>query len=84
MTNIPRWWLNPGGALTGEYHSGTGTWEIARVAKRWKIKIRFTSLTGYEQGLSTSLFLSGAQPPYLIYDYLGDPDEYKYIEFERR
>jgi hypothetical protein len=93
MINMPDWWLVPWIVPAGKFHSGSGAWGISEFEGRWEISVAFTSLTGYENdlrkpvdldSLHTTFYLARKEPPYLIYLYLGDPDEYKFIEFERQ
>ncbi len=83
LVNMPKW-RPPLDESTGTFYSGSGTWKISNLGDHWHIALRFSSLDGYEQGMNTSFYLAGPEPPYLIYNYFGDPDEYNYIEFERK
>jgi hypothetical protein len=84
MTNMPDWWINSFGESAGGFYSGSGTWEITKDRGRWEIRVHFTSLPGYRNGLTTSFNLSGQESPYRIYLYLGDPDSYRVMVFERQ
>jgi hypothetical protein len=84
MTDMPDWWLDGFGRSTQTFYSGSGTWQIDGFFGRWEIQVYFVELTGYENGLVTSFLLDGAEPPYLIYTYLGDPDANRYMKFARQ
>jgi hypothetical protein len=84
MTNLPDMVWNFGES-GGEFESGSGTWNIETdVNGNWSIRVHFTEMDGVANDLVTYFYLYGNQPPYLIYDYVGDPDSGYIITFERR
>ncbi len=85
MTNMPDWVLNLTGYSSGQFDSGAGTWKIifSRQTDSWVIDIDLV-LNGKTGGGYRSLYLLGNQPPYAIFDWVGDPDSADAMIFEKR
>ena len=84
MTNLPDlvWHF---GTVGGKFESGSGNWSIEKdINGDWCIELSFTELNGATENLRTEFYLYGKKPPYLIYDYIGDPDDGWILTYERR
>lgn len=84
LTNLPDSVWNFG-EVGGKFESGSGTWSIELDPNRdWSIALHFTKLNGKVDDFYTHFFLYGKEPPYRIYDYIGDPDSGRILSFEKR
>ena len=83
MVRMPDWWLQFGISSRG-FISGMGIWEIVEHQGRWKLRVQFTELSVEPGGLTTYFYIGGKEPPYQIYDFIGDPDDRFTIVFEKR
>lgn len=83
MINLPDSVWNFGTA-GGKFESGSGTWSIEKDNGAWCIGLYFTELNGVADNSRTFLYLYGKKPPYLVYFYIGDPDDGWTLTYERR
>lgn len=87
MEDMPDWWLAPFGQSHQRFGSGTGRWKAYESrndwGNDWEIMVDFQSLSGYPDGLGTTLNLDAFQPDYVISVYIGDPDSGRVMEFMR-
>lgn len=66
-----------------ELISGSGTWGLEKDINRdWVIIIEFKEKVGYDYD-NMYILLSGKNPPYTIYDWIGDPDSGRTITFTK-
>jgi hypothetical protein len=78
-------------ASEDSYGSGSGTWELEGkkgFLENWTITLRFTTREGLDSTRGgffayRMLILRKQKPPYSIYIYLGDPDEGRFLKFEK-
>lgn len=87
MEDMPDWWLDIAGQSHQRFDSGSGRWSLSETrndwGNDWEIMIDFQSLSGYPDGLGTTLMLDAFRPDYVISVYLGDPDSGRVMEFNR-
>ena len=81
MLNMPDWWSDGFGRSRKGFESGSGTWSISQQGS-WCVYLVFKSPIT-RSGYGVSLNLRRQKPPYLIHIFLGDPDEWQAILFER-
>ena len=82
ITNYPQYYGF--GSPRWEIYSGSGKWRIEKDRNRdWSIRIDFVEKNGYPYNKFTYFYLSGKRPPYVIFDYVGDPDSMITIAFEK-
>jgi hypothetical protein len=76
-------------ASEDSYGSGSGTWELdcdKGLLNTWNITLNFTQSEGLGSIKGSAidfLILRKQKPPYSIYIYLGDPDEGRFLKFEK-
>jgi len=89
MQNMPDWWMTPYGDSNGGTDSGKGTWKINSNRDWWEIYFdfdaggTFSSRENFSNGFSTAKDMSGNQPPYSFWFYIGDPDRGRVMIFEQ-
>ena len=76
MRNMPDWWLTDFGKSNGKLESQDGTWSIVKQQGWWELGLDFPSLT-------TTIPIVGDQHPYVLWFYIGDPDEGHVMIFEK-
>ena len=88
VTDVPDWWNRFGNHHEG-YDSGRGAWNLSEEQGTWRLRLDFESRrefhsTPAEDGLSTSITISGKHPPFVLWFYIGDPDSGRVMVFERQ
>jgi hypothetical protein len=88
MQNMPDWWLTDYGEPHGGVDSGKGTWSVSKHNWWWQIDFQFDSVSfssrpDLPNSVGTSKDISGDQPPYSLWFYIGDPDKGRVMVFEQ-
>ncbi len=78
MVNMPDWWLKEFGESKGGFESGVGTWDVREQQGRWELGLDIKGL------VSTSIPIADVPVPYLLWFYVGDPDQGKVMIFEKK
>lgn len=90
MQNMPDWWMTQPphwGNSKGGINSGRGTWSIVREDWWWQVELKFESgkfnSTQFGDGFYQDIDISGEQPPYTLWIYVGDRDRGRVMIFEQ-
>jgi hypothetical protein len=90
MQNMPDWWITDYGVSNGGTDSGKGKWRVHKTTGGdwWQLELEFVSGTFsskeyLSEGFYTEMHLSGEQPPYSLWVYVGDPDKGRVMIFEQ-
>jgi hypothetical protein len=91
MQNMPDWWntIPPNfGESKGGVDSGRGLWNVVKQNWWWQVEFKFESgyLNSWDEsasGLSRNIDISGEQPPYSLWFYVGDLDNGQVMIFEQ-
>ena len=89
--DLPDWWndfdrrsLGEGLGVGWVPTSGSGRWSLQRDQEgAWVMEANFSDLPGHPQGARQILPLYRQTPPYRLCVGLGDPDEGRFLIFER-
>jgi len=82
LLNMPDWWLNDFGESRHGFDSGSGTWSLTQNGN-WQVYLTFKKLRSWT-AFGAPLNLRRQKSPYLIHIYVGDPDDWHAMLFERR
>ncbi|MEA3310349.1 MAG: hypothetical protein U9Q70_12685 [Chloroflexota bacterium] len=88
MQDMPDWWLTDYGEPGGEVDAGKGKWTISEHNWWWQIYLKFDSVSfnsrpDLSSGFGTHKDISGEQPPYSLWFYVGDLDKGRVMVFEQ-
>ena len=89
--DLPNWWNCVTRMLPGkkEYGtawvliSGSGKWTLMKEQGSWVVRLQFPKLPGSPHGQSALVDLHGQEPPYRLVVTVRDPDEGRFLIFER-
>jgi hypothetical protein len=82
MSNVPDAWRASYDSI-GEPTSSQGTWKVAPDQEWWGIDFDFEDTVTIAGIGGVFMPLSGQEPPYYLWIYVGDPDSGKVMIFEQ-
>lgn len=81
LSNMPDWWIDDSGESRHALDSGSGTWRLVKDGS-WQVDLTLNAFRG-SSSFGVRLNLRRQRPPYLIHIFVGDPDEWHAMLFER-
>jgi hypothetical protein len=86
MQNMPDWWNTPYGTPKGEADCGKGKWKVVKQDWWWQVEFESGYLNSENkpaQGFFRRIGISGEQPPYSLWFYIGDVDKGDVMVFKQ-